>query len=71
MEMDNKEAVKQAERLGDDLLNGGLEIAEFLGCPLREVYHLAKNKRLPIGRLGRKLIASRTQLRRAARALTA
>ena len=71
MEMVSKEAPKQAERLGDDLLSGGPEIAEFLGCPLREVYHLAKTRRLPIGRLGRKLIASRSQLRRAAKALTA
>jgi hypothetical protein len=71
MEMDHIEAPKQAERLADDLLNGGPEIAEFLGCPLREVYHLHKTKRLPIGRLGRKLIASRSQLRRAAKALTA
>ena len=61
----------RAERLGDDLLNGAAEIAEFLGTNVREVYHLAKTKRLPIGRLGRKLIASRAGLRRAARALTA
>jgi hypothetical protein len=70
MEMD-QEAQRQADRLADDLLNGGPEIANFLGCPLREVYHLAKTRRLPIGRLGRKLIAWRSQLRRAAKALTA
>ena len=70
MEWD-QETQRQAERLADDLLNGGPEIAEFLGCPVREVYHLANTKRLPIGRLGRKLIASRSQLRRAAKALTA
>jgi hypothetical protein len=74
MEMD-QEAAKQAERL-DDLLDGGAEIAEFLQqlglrANKREVYHLHKTKRLPIGRLGRKLIASRAQLRRAAKALTA
>jgi hypothetical protein len=71
MEMIDKEAARQADRLAADLLNGGAEIAEFLGCPLREVYHLAKTKRLPIGHMGRKLIASRSQLRRAAKALTA
>jgi hypothetical protein len=66
-----KEAAKQAERLADDLLNGAAEIADFLGTNVREVYHLAKTKRLPIGRLGKKLIASRSKLRRAANALTA
>jgi hypothetical protein len=76
MEMDNKEAAKQAERLADDLLDGGAEIADFLRelglrANTREVYHLHKTRRLPIGRLGRKLIASRSQLRRATKALTA
>jgi hypothetical protein len=69
MELD-QEAAKPVDRLADDLLNGGPEIADFLGCPLREVYHLARTRRLPIGRLGRKLFASRAQLRRAAKALT-
>jgi hypothetical protein len=72
MEMDKE---KQADRL-DDLLDGGSDIAEFLRelglrANEREVYHLHKTKRLPIGRLGRKLIASRSQLRRAVKALTA
>jgi hypothetical protein len=62
--METNEAVKQADRLADDLLNGGPEIAAFLGCNTREVYHLHKTQRLPIGRLGRKLIASRRQLTR-------
>jgi hypothetical protein len=66
-----KEAPRQGDRLADDLLNGAAEIAHFLGRSPREVYWLAKTKRLPIGRLGRKLIASRNALRRAARALTA
>jgi hypothetical protein len=48
----------------DDLLNGGAEIAEFLGCNTREVYHLYKTGRLPIGRLGRKLVGSRRRLLR-------
>jgi hypothetical protein len=69
--MENKEAASQPDRLADDLLDGGAKIAEFLGTNTREVYHLHKTGRLPIGRLGRKLIASRSQLRRAAKALTA
>lgn len=64
------EAIKQAERLADDLLNGATEIAEFLGTNKREVYWIAKKQRLPIGRMGRKLIASRAQLRRATARLT-
>ena len=69
--MDDQQAARQADRLADDLLSGAAEIAEFLGTNVREVYHLAKTQRLPIGRLGRKLIASRSQLRRAAKVLTA
>jgi hypothetical protein len=66
--MDDQQAARQDDRL--DLLSGATEIAEFLGTNEREVYHLAKTQRLPIGRLGRKLIASRGQLRRAAKSLT-
>jgi hypothetical protein len=69
--MDNQEVARRADRVADDLLNGAAEIAEFLGTNAREVYHLHKTQRLPIGRLGRKLIASRRQLTRAAKALTA
>jgi hypothetical protein len=59
-----EEAAKRVGSLADDLLAGGAEIAEFLGTNVREVYHLAKTQRLPIGRLGRKLIASRRALAR-------
>jgi hypothetical protein len=69
--MDEQEAARRADRLADDLLSGAAEIAEFLGTNVREIYHLAQTQRLPIGRLGRKLIASRSQLRRAAKTLTA
>ena len=71
METMDKEAAKQSETLAADLLSGAAEIAEFLGTNAREVYHLAQTQRLPIGRLGRKLIASRSQLRRAAKTITA
>jgi hypothetical protein len=62
--METKEAARQPDHLADDLLDGGAEIAAFLGTNLREVYHLAKTQRLPIGRLGRKLIASKRRLAR-------
>jgi hypothetical protein len=66
-----QEAARRADRLADDLLCGAAAIAEELGCNEREVYHLHKTKRLPIASLGKKLIAFRSQLRRAAKALTA
>lgn len=62
--MENQEPAKQIDRLGDDLLSGANAIAEFLGTNAREVYLLAQTKRLPIGRLGRKLIASKRSLAR-------
>jgi len=67
MEMD--EAAKP-ELLADDLLNGGAAIAKFLGTNTREVYHLHKTQRLPIGRLGRKLVASKRALLRSASKIT-
>jgi hypothetical protein len=68
--MSGENQTAQADRLADDLLSGATEIADFLGTNTREVYYLVKTRRLPIGRLGRKLIASRSQLRRATRILT-
>ena len=68
---DHQEAAKQTQRVADDLLNGAAEIAEFLGTNTREVYYLRQTKRLPIGNIGRKLIASRAQLSRAAKRITA
>jgi hypothetical protein len=63
------EAQKQAERLGDDLLFGARAIAAELGVEVHAVYYIAKTGRLPIGRIGKNLIASRSKLRRAALAL--
>lgn len=59
----------ERERIADDLLIGAKQIAEELGVPPYAVYHLARLRRLPIGKLGRNLIASRAKLRRAALAL--
>ena len=69
--MTDDQLAPQANRLADDLLNGATEIAEFLGTNRREVYHLLRTGRLPIGRLGRKLIASKRQLTRHALKITA
>jgi hypothetical protein len=56
-------------KIADDLLIGARAIGEELGVDDDAVYHIAKTKRLPIGRLGRNLIASRSKLRKAALAL--
>jgi hypothetical protein len=60
----------KAERLADDLLVGAAAIAEELGVSRHAVYYIAARQRLPIGKLGKNLIASRSKLRRAANALT-
>jgi len=70
-EATEKQAKQEPDRVADDWLDGGAEIAAFLGRPVREIYHLHRTKRLPIGKLGRKLVGSRRQLSRAAKALTA
>ena len=57
--------VPAPERMADDLLIGADAIAAFLGVSRRTVYHLARTKQLPIGRLGKQLIAKKSQLRRA------
>jgi hypothetical protein len=69
METDYKEPARS--RIADDLLHGATAIAEELGVSTRQVYHLAQTKRVPIGRWGRTLIAFRSELRRAAKTLTA
>ena len=63
--------ISQQQKLADDLLLGARAIADELGVDEHAVYYLAKMKRLPIGKLGKNLIASRTTLRRFALALTA
>jgi len=52
------------KRVADDLLIGADAIAAFIGVSRRSVYHLAREKQLPIGRLGKQLIARKSQLRR-------
>jgi hypothetical protein len=65
---DNEKA--QKERLADDLLIGAKAIAEELGIEPVQVYYLVKTKKLPIGKMGRDLIASRAKLKRAIANLT-
>jgi hypothetical protein len=61
---------KPAEAPADDLLIGAPAIAAFLGVKEKAVYYLARKKRVPIGKLGKNLIASKRKLRRAFDALS-
>jgi hypothetical protein len=58
------------ERVADDILRGAAAIAAELGCGREGVYYLHRMQRYPISKLGKMLIASRRQLRRAHRILT-
>jgi hypothetical protein len=64
------EEIQKPERLADDLLVGAAAIAQELGISQDAVYYIHRKKRLPVGKLGKNLIASRSKLRRAANALT-
>lgn len=61
---------KHKETVAEDMLLGAEEIAAFLGISAAQVYHYARLKRLPIGKLGWNLIASKRKLQRAFAALT-
>jgi hypothetical protein len=60
-----KNTGKRSETLADDMLHGADEIAAFLGISTAQVYHATRLRRLPIGKYGWKLIASKRALRRA------
>jgi hypothetical protein len=69
--MPPQEANMDTNKLADDMLMGAEAIAEELGISTAQVYHYARLKRLPIGKLGATLIASKRQLQRACAKLTA
>jgi hypothetical protein len=52
-------------QLGDDLLTGAGEIADYLKWPVRRVYHHANRGYLPIKHVGQLLIARKSELDRA------
>jgi len=58
------------ERVGDDLLVGAEAIADEMNMETHAVYYAHQKKLLPIKKWGKHLVASRSQLRRTARALT-
>jgi hypothetical protein len=64
------EETQKPEPLANDLLIGATAIAQELGITEDAVYYIHRKKRLPIGKLGKNLIAARSKLRRATNTLT-
>ena len=60
-----------SDRLADDMLLGAEAIAAELGVEPSQIYYIHRMRLLPIGKLGKQLIASRRKLRGAAARLTA
>jgi hypothetical protein len=58
------ETIKTAASLADDLLPGAKAIAEYTGFTERQVYHQHETGALPVKKMGRLLIGSKTVLRR-------
>jgi hypothetical protein len=55
---------KSPSPLAADLLTGANEIAAYVGWPLRRVQHLIAEQRLPIKRVGKIIVARKSQLDR-------
>jgi len=55
--------------LKDDLLTGAQEIADYLGWPVRKIYHAKRHGHLPIGQVGAILTARKSELDKAFSAL--
>jgi hypothetical protein len=58
------ETIKTGDSLAGDLLVGAAAIAEYTGFSERQIYHQVETGSLPVKRMGRLLIGSRTALRR-------
>ena len=54
----------QENDLADDLLEGAAEIGAFLGWNQRRVFYAAERKLIPIFRVGNRLSARKSTLRR-------
>jgi hypothetical protein len=59
------DSTEQQVAASDDLLWGCQEIADYIGRSLHEVQYLVRKDKLPVGRLGPKLLfASKRQLKK-------
>ena len=53
-----------SEPLADDLLHGCKAIANFIGRPERGTYHDIESGNIQVMRIGRKIVGSKSALRR-------
>jgi len=69
--MSTEKLVVQPERspVLDDMLKGARQIGAYIGESESAVYYIFKKQKLPIGKYGKELIASKSKLDRALRAL--
>jgi hypothetical protein len=51
------------DTITDDILYGSKAIAKFLGCDQRKIFYYKRTKLLPLGNIGREIIASKKALR--------
>jgi hypothetical protein len=63
--MSENQKVGRGETLADDLIYGAEEIGDFLGITARAAYHQIESGNLPVKRMGRLIVASKSALRRA------
>jgi hypothetical protein len=56
--------MSQNEMLAGDLLHGVKAIAEFLGIPERHAFYQIENDNIPVTRMGRKIVGSKSALRK-------
>lgn len=54
--------MKTETNSGDDFLNGAVEIAEYIGKPLRATYHLLESRQLPAGKIGRSWVSRKSRI---------
>ena len=54
----------QENDLADDLLEGADEIGDFMDWKPRRVFYVAERKLMPIFRIGKRLVARKSTLRR-------
>ncbi len=55
---------REEDTLAADLLHGAREIADFLGLSERQAFHQIEQGNIPTTRMGRKIVASKSVLRR-------
>jgi hypothetical protein len=53
----------QDDRLADDLLDGAEAIAKFLGFKTSSIFWQVSQGKLPVTRMGNRIIGSKTRLR--------